>query len=119
MADFIGTTSSNDAKIKKGKEKELQAYIDENEYGDATPVIENGTISVYGYDWVTPYARGSDGSAEDAIDEVSFFKGLAPFIAEPLTVQMIGATKCRFPLSAWEIKVWPSGKVQTNGFKLD
>ena len=36
-----------------------------------------------------------------------FLKELAPFLIEPLTIQAIGAEKCRFPLCAREWHVRP------------
>lgn len=52
----------------------------------------------------------------ESIDE--FLKGLVPFLEEELVIQCIGAEKCRFPFSAWEVKVEPNGKITERNFKF-
>jgi len=121
MANFMGITTSNGAKVKKGKEKELKTYLkkyvsfgQDSSGEEVTSDIENGFLYLYGYAFICVYE--DDDLQEDVTDK--FLKGLAPFLAKPLVIQSIGNTKCRFPLSAWEAKIYPSGKIVENGFKF-
>jgi hypothetical protein len=40
-----------------------------------------------------------------------FFERLAEYLAEPLTIQVVGTEKLRFPALAREVTVYPSGKI--------
>ena len=52
-----------------------------------------------------------DANPCDGFEEL--LKEIAPFLAEPLTVQSIGAENCRFPLAACEWHVRP-GSIETD-----
>ena len=61
------------------------------------------------------YAPDYDEDPDDGF--VQFLLDIAPCLAEPLTVQAVGAEKCRFPLSACEWHVRPdSTEVEVQGF---
>ena len=47
-----------------------------------------------------------------AIDAENFLSDLSSYLAETLMVQTIGHTKCRFPVTAYQNIVTPSGNVQ-------
>lgn len=132
MADFHGITASSGAKVKKGKVKELRKYLKkyltlgadccgEEVVAEVTKTNDFGKegkdhyLNIYGYAWLCVY---EDKDYQDDITE-KFLKGLAPFLAEPLIVQSVGNTKCRFPLSAWEVCIKPNGEYTENAFRLD
>ena len=129
MANFIAVTASSGARIKDGKRKELEAYLEkystDSEDGELAK-IEDGeepTLEIYGYGWFTVWEKFTNEDGEEEIDfdtekTNEFSLGLAPFLAEPLVIQLVGNEKCRFPLAAWECKVHPDGRVEENGFKF-
>lgn len=123
MANFEATTASNDAKIKEGKEAEVKALLEKyNTTSEVEVRIEGGTICIYGYDWMQFYRP------EDTLDYVDatedFLTELAPLLESPLLIHCVGATKCRFPLSAMEVLVqpprkgFPDGLVEWGGFEF-
>jgi hypothetical protein len=127
MANFLSVTASNGAEVKEDKIQELKKYLStfatNGEDGDMVQIEETPfKIYIYGYDWFQAHRYNED-SVNEEIDfdtEVTeeFLIGLAEFLKEPLIVQYIGHEKCRFPLAAWEYKVYPNGKLEHNGFKL-
>jgi hypothetical protein len=42
---------------------------------------------------------------------------LSPLLLEPLTVQAVGSTKCRFPLSACEWHIEPNAEIHFTEFQ--
>ena len=108
--------------IKRGKKDALKKYLQKYLIGDGdmTVDIEQGDFLVlYGYETLQAFPV-TDGEADydtDVTDE--FLQGLAPYLAEPLVVQVISYENCRFPLGAQETKVHPDGRVEFNGFKFD
>lgn len=121
MANLEAVTASNGATIKQDKKVELKAYLKRYGIGDdaVTVDIEGDSLVLYGYGFLYVYPLADDGtdSGVDATEE--FLQGLAPYLAEPLIVQVILHEKCRFPLGAWEVKVHPDGRVEYNRFKFD
>jgi len=81
-------------------------------------------LVIYGYDWprtwripegIDPTNFEPDYDQDDGLEE--FFKEVAPYLAEPLTIQAVGSEKCRFPLSACEWHILPgAGNVEINSF---
>ena len=121
MATFVATTSSNGAGVTDpdAVQKILERYHFD---GDLEARIEtsrsdgNPYLSIWGYDWPGAF-KVPDGVPPDDFEpdydvdslEVfeDFLKEVAPFLAEPLTIQAIGAEKCRFPLCAREWHIRP------------
>lgn len=118
MADFMGITSCNGAKIPVNKRVGLSEYIRQFNFGggDLTVGLDVGdTFHFYGYEW--PYIRliEDEDNGIDSTDE--FFEGLKQFVGkQPIKIQMIGYEKCRWPLSAMEVVITKK-KVTYNGFK--
>lgn len=130
MANFIATTVSNGPRLRDpvGARAVLARYHWE---GDLNITVSNeghddkAFLNIYGYEWPTcwripdgidpedfdPYA---DDDNEEDFD--GFLRDIAPFLAEPLTVQAVGAEKCRFPLAAHE---WHVKLIGTNGFTIE
>ena len=143
MANYMGTTASSGGTAKKGKEKELEAYLENWHFGTEGELrvgVENGILHIYGYDDLCAYPLRTETTDEgeagepdyDEEDTIGFLSGLAPFLKEfvinkgapkdkqqkaVLVVHTVGAEKCRFPLGACEYIVRADGKVDTNGFK--
>jgi len=107
MANFVATTSSNGVKITdtKGLDKLLERYAIVGE--DINAECNDGEFSIWGYDWLSVYPNidGEINYDEDCLDE--FLNELRAFIpaGERFVIQSIGATKCRYPLSAQAIIV--------------
>ena len=124
MANFEGTTASNGARIVEGKEAELQEIISRYGFGECSCDIQNTAggkeLHIWGYDWLDIQhtdADYEDGGHDPCGEE--FYQLIAPFLVEPLVIQCIGAENCRFPLSAMEVQVRPSGAIEWNQFKFD
>jgi hypothetical protein len=86
-------------------------------YGDMWPEAWKMPLGVAPEDF-DPYTdeRYPDGAA----GFIELLQDLAPHLAEPLIVQAIGSTKCRFPLSACEWRIEPNGaKVVATSFAQD
>lgn len=121
MATFVATTASNSPKLKdpEATQKVLDRYLWDC---DIVAVIEKdgpegpAFLNVYGYDWPSVW-KIPDGIERtnfepDYINDPGegfedFRKDIAPFLAEPFTIQAIGAEKCRFPLAACEWRIKP------------
>jgi hypothetical protein len=126
VANFLGVTASNGAEVKEDKIQELKEYLSafatSGEEGEMVQIEEKPPkIFIYGYGWFSVYKMEEDDVIPNYDEEVTeeFLIGLARFLKEPLVIQCIGYTKCRFPLSAWECKIHPDGKLEQGGFKLD
>jgi len=142
MANYYGTTASNGGKIKKGMEKELQAYLDLWGFtgdGDMHTEIRGGFLHVYGYEDFDPrllitkeqaeanedYEEGEFNDDADS-DPEAFLEGLAPFLEVQgedkaqnlIVIHTVGGEKCRFPLGACEMVLRPDGFVESNSFKF-
>jgi len=142
MANYYGTTASNGGKIKKGKEKKLQAYLDLWGFtgdGDMNTEIRGQFLHVYGYEDFDPrllvtkeQAEANEELEEGAYDwnadsdPEEFLRGLTPFLKKQgkgksenlIVIHTTGAEKCRFPLGAAEWILRPNGEVDYNGFKI-
>jgi hypothetical protein len=123
MANFEGVTASNSPKIIRGKEGDVLVLIAQYSFnGISVLLMPDGPdgpdtrIHFYGYDW--PYvifpAENDEDYREDVLEE--FLARLALFLAEPMVIHCVGYEKCRFPLSAMEVKVHPDGKIEWGGF---
>ena len=146
MANYYVTTASNGGTVKKGKKKELEAYIERWGFsgeGDMTVNVDedtkgNGFLNIYGYDDFAPFPVVTKEQAEEdedleegdmdydaGCDPEAFLEGLAPFLKAQgkgkdknlIVVQTVGSEKCCFPLGAGEFILRPNGKVDFNGFK--
>ncbi len=115
MANLEAVTTSNGARIKQDKKDELEKYLQKYYVGtgDMTVSTEGGVLEIYGYDVMQAYLIEDDSDVTD-----KFLKGLAPYLAEPLVVQVIEHEACRYPLLAQEEKIHPNGRVEYNCFKL-
>ncbi len=73
MANFLGVTASNGAKVKEDKVQELRKYLStfatNGEDGDMVQIEETPpTIYIYGYDWFQAHRY-----VEDSVDrEIDF-----------------------------------------------
>ena len=131
MATFLATTASNGPRLRdpEAAQKVLEGYWWD---GDVQALIEadrsdgQAYLALYGYDWPEAWkitdGVGREDFAPDYDDDpddgfAQFLLDIAPCLAEPLTVQAVGSEKCRFPLSACEWHVRPSGtEVEVRGF---
>lgn len=131
MATFVATTASNGPRLKdpEAARKVLERYCWD---GDVQALIETDQsdgqayLALYGYDWPgawklpdganrEDFAPDYDEDPDDGFTQVLL--DIAPCLAEPLTVQAVGAEKCRFPLSACEWHIRPGGtEVEVQGF---
>lgn len=133
MADFMAALTSNSPRVKdpQGALAVINRYhfdydasveisadrADEQQkyltlYGDGWPEAWKIPPGVDTDDFEPDY----DADSGEGFEE--FLKDVAPYLAEPLTVQAVGHTKCRFPFSACEWHVRPgNGKVEISGFK--
>jgi len=120
MGYFAGTTASSGAKIKKGKEGEVEKLMDKYDFSsDLNCQINRGSIEIWGEAW--PYLRlKSENNGEDSNCEgcfVEFLEELVPFLAEDLIIHAVGTEGCIFPLDAMEIKATRRGVVRRDRFK--
>jgi hypothetical protein len=132
MATFVATTASNGARVKDADaaQRVLDRYVWD---GGVEAVIRNderdGTsrLCVYGTDWpavwklpTADYWNGFELDYDVDTGEIfeEFLRDIAPFLAEPLTVQTVGTEHCRFPISACEWHVLPGATtIEVAGFK--
>ena len=120
MGYFAGTTASNGARIKEGKEEEVKKLLDKYDFSCGLNCqIEHGSIEIWGEEWPNLWLKPkNDEENADCTDNFEeFLEELSPFLAEDLVIHAVGAEKCIFPLSAMEIKVTPQGVVRGGGFK--
>jgi hypothetical protein len=142
MAEYLGTTASSGAIIKKHKKEALEEYLSKWGFsgeGDVQAEIREGdkslrgrhTLHIYGDDDFYPVKLDEDGEFPDEMESDcrGFIKGLAPFLETQhftdhkavvhdflIVVQTCGATKCRYPLGAAEWILLPNGRLKVNGF---
>ncbi len=125
MANFIGTTVSNEAIVKADKLKDLKKYLTTvttaGEDGELIHLEEyqgKTVLTVYGYDFFSVQEVKDEENYEyTPVDEEDFFKAIAPFLETELIVQSIGNEKCRY-VSGVEWKVTPGGKVEYNSLRF-
>lgn len=116
MAIFDATTSSNSPRCRPS----TREYLEKFRFSCDVSVEVVGRdgelhLSIYGYDWLYVEWASEEEGWEECSDD--FLEGIAEHLEEELVIQCIGATKCRFPLSAWEVIVSPDGKIECGGFK--
>ena len=132
MATFVATTASNDPVLGDvdAARRILDRYFFDGDF--QAEIQEDGDnggsyLSICGYDWPGAW-KIPDGVAKDGYEPDyeldpdegfdEFLKEIAPFLAEPLTIQAIGTEKCRFPISACEWHVRPGAtEIEVNGFR--
>jgi hypothetical protein len=132
MATFFATTVSNSPRLKDpvGARQVVARFF----FDGALEVVvrddaEDGEtyLDVYGHDWPAAW-KMPEGADRDEFDPdydldsgegfEQFLKEIAPYLAEPLTVQAIGAEKCFFPVSACEWHIRPDSElIETCGFR--
>jgi hypothetical protein len=123
MATFVATTASNGPRLldPEAARRVVERYHWD---GDVTESIEHhqadaqSYLALYGYDWlgawkipdgVTPEEFEPDYDVDPYDGFEAFLRDIATCLAEPLTVQAVGAEKCRFPLAACEWHIKPGG----------
>ncbi|MBL8796914.1 MAG: hypothetical protein JNM56_23635 [Planctomycetia bacterium] len=136
MADLISTTASNGPKVTdcEAVQRILERYHPEQDlHVGIGPDEETGAVHfhIWGHTWPRAW-RIPEGAVADTFDpyesDDTYDAGpedferllleIAQHLAEPLTVQAVGAERCRFPLLAGEWHVEPGGSVvQTSGFR--
>jgi len=132
MANFTAVTTSNSPRLSDPLQAKTildHYYIDgevEAWISQASPEAPECLV-IYGYDWPGAWkiAEGIDPDEfepDDDEDPTDGFEQLlrevAPCLEEPLTVQAVGFTDCRFPLAACEWYVTPgAAEVEVNGFR--
>jgi hypothetical protein len=132
MATFMAVTACNGPRLSdsEGTQTVIERYYWD---GNVVPVIRKDKtdgqshLALHGSDWPGAW-RIPDGTNKEKFEPDSkldptdgfeeFLKELAPFLAEPLTVQAVGSAKCRFPVSACEWHVRPGETaVEVTGFR--
>lgn len=135
MADFMPVTASNGPRIKQHEavDRIIAGYYFDADFNVGTAFDEEDGkphLFIYGHAWPAAWKLPQGQSAEDfdpyagdtreggADGFADFLKEIAPYLVEPLTVQTVGAEKCRFPLAACEWHIQPGEKrVTTCGFR--
>lgn len=109
MADFMGVTACNPAKVTDPKA--VKELIERYSFGEVTVELEGDLLWVYGYDWLDVYRYTTDEEGEVQLDCENayldeFVEGLKPFIVEgeKLEIGCVGNEKCRY-VSAMKITV--------------
>lgn len=101
MAEYMGTTASSGAFIKKGKEEALREYLSKwgfsgegeincdirtpaQAYNKRPKKDKRNTLHIYGGDDFYPVKLNADGEMPDEMESdcQGFIKGLAPFLDE-------------------------------------
>lgn len=83
-------------------------------------------LAVHGHGWPICWKIPEGNDPDDVVRDYGinnlkeFLTEIAPFLAEPLTIQAIGAEKCRFRLSVagWHIESG-SREIEQTSFKCD
>lgn len=127
MSEFTVVVSSNRPRLKDAEaaQRVMSRFSVDRELNFGVRVYrETGEphLVLWGYEWpeAWPLPEGMDAADFDPYqDETIYAQGadgfkdllleLAPYLAEPLTVQAIGNTGSLFPLSACEWHVEPRG----------
>lgn len=125
MANFEASTASSKLIIRKNKRKKFLEWLDQFYWGELNISLEeNGFLHIYGDDWfqlfkVVPDEGSGEVDFDSDITDV-FLEGIKQFIpnGETLTIQCIGSEKCRFPFSAWQVKITKE-KVKHTSFESD
>lgn len=124
MADFIPITASNDPKLNdhEAVERIIADYFVDPEFNVGVCFDRDTGVPylfMYGYVWPEAWKLG-EGVPRDEFDPYGndlyedgadgfeqLLTDIAPYLAEALTVQAVGAERCRFPLAAseWHIDV--------------
>jgi hypothetical protein len=134
MADFMAVTTCSHPRLKDHAEVEqiLDRYFFDPDLSVGVS-FDHDTgepyLFLYGYAWPEAWRMPEGVTAETfdpytdelyengAPDFIQLLQEIAQHLAEPLTVQAVGSTKCRFPLSACEWHIEPgSSKVELNEF---
>lgn len=132
MACFIAVTSSNTALVSEPDQVGdilARYYLNGDLHATLCQDDQDGrmTLVIWGYDWpsawkVPPDTNPDslepdwDDDGDDGFEQL--LKDIAPFLAESLIVQAIGAEACRFPLVACEWQVQPHAEqIEVNGFR--
>jgi hypothetical protein len=126
MADFMAVTASNHPRLKDhaAVEQIVDRYFFDPDLSVGVS-FDHDTgepyLFLYGYVWAEAWklpegvgAETFDPYTDDlyengAPDFIQLLQEIAQHLAEPLTVQAVGSTKCRFPLSACEWHIEPGG----------
>jgi hypothetical protein len=132
MATFVATTASNDPALKDADAARsvLDRYLFDGEVqAEIHKDTENGQayLEIAGYDWPGAW-RIPEGVVKDEFEPDydadpddgfgNFLREIAPFLAEPLTIQAVGMQNCRFPLSACEWHIRPGATdIEVNCFR--
>lgn len=131
MTTYLAVTSSNEARVCKAHR--VRALIDRYFWDNDVQAIlrddDDGQsfLSIAGDDWPVVWRMPNDIDPADFVpdwDQDSdeefdrFLRELAPFLAEPLTIQAIGAETSRYPLAASEWRLKPgSTRVRITSFR--
>lgn len=81
--------------------------------------IADGHLTIAGYQDFSPYPEDAVDHPDDryeVIDRQQFLEEIAPTLKDPLVVQSISHTKCRFPLGAIQFVAYPDGTVGSTAF---
>lgn len=116
MANFCSVTASNGAKLKPGSAAIIWEWFLNDHFQlccDVDLDTANDWLHISGEDWLDI----ADDNDEEALPQ--FLEELAPHLEEPFMIQCVGNEKCRFPLSAMEVTVYPDGEIVWNQFQAD
>jgi hypothetical protein len=127
LADFMAVTACSNPRIKDHEAVEalIQKYYFDPDFQVGVGFDEeDGSpyLFAYGYVWpeawplpeyssrptFDPYAGDTYEEGDDGF--LQFMKDVARHLLEPLTLQAIGNTKCRFPLSACQWTIRPGSR---------
>lgn len=126
MAEFMAVTASNHPRLTDhlAVEQIVDRYFVDPDLSIGVGFDhDNGApyLFLYGYVWPEAWKMPDGVSAETfdpytddlyengAPDFVQLLQEIAQHLHEPLTVQAVGSTKCRFPLSACEWHIEAGG----------
>jgi hypothetical protein len=132
LADFIFATACNHPRVKDPKA--LLQIIDRYHFAwdtevsvETDPTTNQEVLSIFGYGWPGAWKVPDGLDQEDCELDYEgegiegfeqFLTEMAPYLADPLTVQSVGSVQCRFPLSACEWHVQPNAEeVEVNAFR--
>jgi hypothetical protein len=120
MSSFKGLIASSRARIKEGKEAEVEMLLDKYDLHGLKCLVHNGSIEISGNRW--PNIELKDKTDIYYPDTIIFFdeflKELSPLLAEDLIIQAVGNRGCSsFPIGAMEIRVTPQDVILEGRFK--
>jgi hypothetical protein len=135
MAEFMAVTACNHPRLKDhvAVEHIISRYLFDPDLSIGIS-FDHDTgepyLFLYGYVWPEAWKMPEGASAETfdpytdelyengAPDFVQLLEDIAQHLVDPLTVQAVGSTKCRFPLSACEWHIQAGGtQVQFTEFR--